>query len=147
MTADIAALASAEALVKTRTAGTVETRDGKRTVVIADMHSLHGYVQQVASANAAQAEEIAAAAAMTFKKAGVAQQDGPHRQAGGLGDGEDRRQGHERRPLVRVAAKHGRRQDVERLASDRASEHDGHRVLPGHSRAVPPPGCPQDRPR
>ena len=40
-------------------------------MVIADLHGLHGYVQQVASANVAHAEAIATAAAMTLRKVGA----------------------------------------------------------------------------
>ncbi len=58
VTSDISALASAEVDTKTRTAGMVTIRDGKLAIVVADVHQLHGYVQQVANASPAQAAEI-----------------------------------------------------------------------------------------
>ncbi len=63
----VADLVLAEAALKNRT-GVRATRDGKKKQLVDDMHTLHAYVQQLASANPAQAEEIAAAAAMTLKK-------------------------------------------------------------------------------
>ncbi len=68
VTSDISALGSAEADTKTRAAGTVTIRDGKLAIVIADVHQLHGYVQQVANASPAQAAEIAEAAGMSLRK-------------------------------------------------------------------------------
>ena len=68
VTSDITALATAEAATKTRTAGLVTLRNDKKLVVIADMHQLHAYVQQLANATPAQAGAIAAAAAMTLPK-------------------------------------------------------------------------------
>jgi hypothetical protein len=67
--ADISALGVAEANTKTRAVGTFSIRDDKRQVVVADMHQLHGYVQQLASATPAQAQIIAENAAMALKKA------------------------------------------------------------------------------
>jgi len=69
--ADISALATAEANVKTRTVGMVAIRDDKKQVVVADMHQLHSYVQQLASANPAQAQIIAENAAMALRKTTV----------------------------------------------------------------------------
>jgi hypothetical protein len=71
VTANIATLASAEAAVKTRAAGTRVARDDARKVVLADLRLLHAYVQQLVRANPAQAEAIAAAAAMTLRKVGA----------------------------------------------------------------------------
>jgi hypothetical protein len=49
----------------------VAIRDDKQQVVVADMHQLHGYVQQLASATPAQAQIIAESAAMTLRKTGA----------------------------------------------------------------------------
>jgi hypothetical protein len=65
---DISALDLAEVATKTRTTGSVAVRDDKRKVVVADMHQLHSYVQQLANANPEQAELIAQGAAMTLRK-------------------------------------------------------------------------------
>lgn len=69
VTSDITALASAETDCKTRTAGLCVIRDEKKQIVVADMHQLHAYVQQLANATPAQAALIAQAAAMTLRKA------------------------------------------------------------------------------
>jgi len=63
----LADLSAAQAALKSRT-GLRETRDEKQALVVADDRALHAYVQQVARANPAQAEHIAAAAAMSLKK-------------------------------------------------------------------------------
>jgi hypothetical protein len=67
---DISALDTAEIATKTRTAGSVAVRDDKKKVVVGDMHQLHAYVQQLASASPEQAEIIAQGAAMTLRKTG-----------------------------------------------------------------------------
>jgi hypothetical protein len=69
--ADISALSTAEVNAKTRAVGMVAIRDDKLQVVVADMHQLHGYVQQLASANPAQAQIIAENAAMALRKTAV----------------------------------------------------------------------------
>ena len=68
---DISALSAAETNAIARTKGLITIRDAKLAVVIADCKQLHGYVQTQANANPTQAAEIAAAAAMTLRKAGA----------------------------------------------------------------------------
>ena len=69
--ADIAALVTSQTAAKTRAAGAVATRDEKQQVVVADLHQLKAYVQQIASATPAHADVIAQAAAMTLRKPGA----------------------------------------------------------------------------
>jgi len=69
--ANIATLIAAETAAKTRAVGTVATRDEALGVVVADLHQLKSYVQQLASANPEHAEVIAQAAAMTLRKPGA----------------------------------------------------------------------------
>jgi len=71
VTAHVAALSAAEAATKTKTVGTIQTRDAARKLVIEDANQLHGYVQQLANASPTEASIIAAAAAMTLRKNGA----------------------------------------------------------------------------
>jgi hypothetical protein len=64
----IAALDAAETATKTRTAGTVATRNAARLQLLSDLHAARAYVQQVADANPDQAEAIITSAAMTVRK-------------------------------------------------------------------------------
>jgi hypothetical protein len=65
--ADITALTNAETALKSHT-GPRADRDNQRKLVVADMQSLHAYVQQLASASPAQASAIATDADMTLRK-------------------------------------------------------------------------------
>jgi hypothetical protein len=65
---DIDALTSAQTAFRNHT-GTVTDREEKRKALVADLHALAGYVQQVASANPAQAATIASDASMSVRKA------------------------------------------------------------------------------
>jgi hypothetical protein len=60
-------LQTAENSVQTRTKGTAGARDDKKKIVIADMHQLHAYVQQLANASPEHADAIAQAAAMRLR--------------------------------------------------------------------------------
>jgi len=71
VSAHVVTLSEAETASKTRTLGTIDARNNALMVVVADVHQLHGYVQQVANADPSQAEIIAAAAGMTLRKKGV----------------------------------------------------------------------------
>jgi len=71
VSAHVAALSVAESATKTRTVGTIQTRDDARKQVVADAGLLHAYVQQLANASPDQAESIAADAAMTVRKSGT----------------------------------------------------------------------------
>jgi len=67
-TVHITDLQTAETVAQTRAKGTAAARDDKKKIVVADMHQLHAYVQQLANASPEQAEAIAIAAAMTLRK-------------------------------------------------------------------------------
>ena len=67
----VAALVSAEAAAKTRAIGTVQTRNDALALVVSDAKQLHAYVTQLCNANPTQAANIAAAAAMSLRKATV----------------------------------------------------------------------------
>jgi hypothetical protein len=71
VSAHVAALSSAESATKTRAAGTKQARDAARKLVVEDANQLHAYVQQLANASPTEAATIAAAAAMTLRKAGA----------------------------------------------------------------------------
>jgi hypothetical protein len=65
-TADIDSLSLAEQALRSRT-GTRADRDEKKKIVVADMQSIHAYVQQLASASPAQAAAIADDASMKLR--------------------------------------------------------------------------------
>lgn len=67
VTTDTNALSTAQADVKSKK-GTVQTRDEKRSTLIADLHQLRAYVQILVSANPEHAAVIAAAAGMSLRK-------------------------------------------------------------------------------
>lgn len=67
---DIDALDTAEIATKTKTKGTVAIRDEKGQLVIADLHQLVAYVQQIANLSPDQAASIIELAGMTVKKTG-----------------------------------------------------------------------------
>ena len=67
VTADIAALTAAETALRSHT-GTSASRDDKKKQLVADMQALHGYVQQLVSADPAQASAIADGASMALRK-------------------------------------------------------------------------------
>jgi hypothetical protein len=69
---DITNLTSAESATKTRTAGTVATRDEKRKIVVTDLQQLKGYVETLVNASPDQAASIAQAAAMSLRKPSTA---------------------------------------------------------------------------
>jgi len=71
VTTHVDALSVAESATKTKTLGTIQTRDDALKLVIEDANQLHGYVQQLANASPAQAANIAAAAAMSLRKTGA----------------------------------------------------------------------------
>jgi len=68
LAADIAAFDAAETAVKTKTKGTVQTRNEKRAIVVADLRQMRAYVQLIANASPEHAESIAASAGMTVRK-------------------------------------------------------------------------------
>ena len=69
LSADIAALTTAETAVVSRTKGAVETRNAKLATVKADLENLKAYVQTVAGmASAANAPAIIESAGMTVRK-------------------------------------------------------------------------------
>ena len=68
VTTDTEALVTAETATKARTMGAVAIRDEKRVALIADLHQLLAYVQQVVNQNPTEAASIAAAAGMTLRK-------------------------------------------------------------------------------
>jgi hypothetical protein len=68
---DIDALDAAETATKTKTKGTVAIRNEKRKTVIADLHMLVAYVQQVANQTPDQAASIIESAGMTVRKTGA----------------------------------------------------------------------------
>jgi hypothetical protein len=63
-------LSDAETNRLTRTKGTVEVRDEKRTVLVLRLQHLAAYVEAIASANAEQAASIIESAGMYLEKAG-----------------------------------------------------------------------------
>jgi hypothetical protein len=65
--ADLTALTDAQTAYKSHL-GTKTARDDKANIVVADMNQYHGYVQQLANASPAQAENIVDAAAMKLRK-------------------------------------------------------------------------------
>jgi hypothetical protein len=67
----LAALVSAEAALRSRTAGGRQVRDDALKLVKEDAQQLHAYVQQLCNASPAEAAVIAANAAMTLHKAGA----------------------------------------------------------------------------
>jgi hypothetical protein len=67
VTADIATLSAAQTALKNR-AGTMAARDDARKALVAGIHQLRAYVQQLADANPTQAAVIAENAAMTLRK-------------------------------------------------------------------------------
>jgi hypothetical protein len=70
--ASLDALETAETTVKARTKGAVEARDVKYIAAATQLRQLRDYVQQVADANAANAEAIIQSAGMNVKKSGKA---------------------------------------------------------------------------
>jgi hypothetical protein len=68
ITAAIAALDTAETATKTRAKGTVPVRNAARTTLIADLHAIKSYVQQIADANVDNAEAIITSAGMAVRK-------------------------------------------------------------------------------
>ncbi len=68
VTTDTEALVTAETATKARTMGAVAIRDEKRVALIADLHQLLAYVQQVVNQNPTEAASIAASAGMTLRK-------------------------------------------------------------------------------
>jgi len=69
LVADVGALNTAETAVLSRTKGAVETRNAKLAIVRADLESLKGYVQTVASVGTADnAAAIIASAGMSTRK-------------------------------------------------------------------------------
>ncbi len=67
---DIDALDAAEIATKTKTKGMVAIRDEKGKVVIADLHQLVAYVQQIANLTPDQAASIIESAGMSVRKTG-----------------------------------------------------------------------------
>jgi len=64
----LAALDTAETATKTRTQGTVATRNAARLQLLTDLHAAGAYVQQIADANPEQAAAIIASAGMAVRK-------------------------------------------------------------------------------
>jgi hypothetical protein len=69
LTAAVQKLDAAETATKTRAPGTVALRNLARVALLADLHTLKAYVQQVADANPDNAEAIITSAGMTVRKA------------------------------------------------------------------------------
>jgi hypothetical protein len=67
---DVDALDTAQTATKTKAKGTVAVRDEKRKTVIADLHLLAAYVQQVANLTPDQAASIIESAGMKVRKTG-----------------------------------------------------------------------------
>lgn len=67
LASDIAAFDTAQAATKT-VKGSVEARDAKRVIVVADLHALRAYVQTLCDADPANATSIAEAAKMSTRK-------------------------------------------------------------------------------
>ena len=68
VSADIAALETAESAVLSRTRGAVETRNLKLATVRTDLEHLLSYVQQVADGNLTTAESVIQSAGMSVRK-------------------------------------------------------------------------------
>jgi hypothetical protein len=67
VTGHLTTLSTAEAALKART-GTRADRDTQLQLVVDDLHQLHTYVQQLATASPSQAANIAADASMSLRK-------------------------------------------------------------------------------
>jgi hypothetical protein len=69
LTAGVQKLDAAETATKTRAPGTVPLRNMARVALLADLHMLKAYVQQVADANPDNAASVITSAGMTVRKA------------------------------------------------------------------------------
>jgi hypothetical protein len=77
VTADTNSLVSAQTTVASRIKGAVAIRDEKRLILVADLHQLEAYVQQLVNLSPDQATSIAEAAGMGVRKTKTAPQKSP----------------------------------------------------------------------
>jgi len=68
VTASCNGLDAAQAATKTRAPGSIAARDAARTQLVADLHTLTGYVQQTADANLELSEAIITSASLAVRR-------------------------------------------------------------------------------
>ncbi len=147
VTTDANALDTAQLATKSKTKGTVATRDEARTVLVADLHQLQAYVQQIADASPEHAAVIIQSAGMSVRKTAPRNKSDSRRQGEqGLGLDGRRREGGPKARVARVANQPGR-QDVDERAADPPGQYDHPEPHAGRHHVRPPPRGHQERPR